>query len=96
MAKKITNSLKKLVLKNYKEELQKYNASPAMCELVLNIVEHHNNLVSNYNAGETHQEYLTYQLKQQLYKILTDLKKDFQKYNAGGEEASTFDKHFQD
>jgi len=95
MAVKNTNSLKKLVLKNYKEELKKYNASPAMQELVLNLVEHHNNLISNYNAGEIHQEYLTYQLKQQLYKILTDLKKDFQKNNVVIEE-SLFDKNFND
>ncbi len=67
--------MKKLSQKKIKDQLQELQADPATQELILSTLQHHNDLVDDYNADDKHQQYLCYQLKQQLFKMLMDLKK---------------------
>ena len=86
--------MKKLTLAKYKKELEELNASEAVKELIYSTIQHHNDLVNDYNKNEKHQQYLCYQLKQQIFKMLNDLKK------ASGKEPeqkkSFFEENFSD
>lgn len=67
--------MKKLSAKKIKEQLEELQADPATTELVLSTVEQYNDLVADYNNGEKHQQYLCYQVRQQIFKMQMDLKK---------------------
>lgn len=67
--------MKKLSLSKIKKQLVELDADDASRDLIISTVEHHNNLVDDYNNDDKHQQYLCYQLKQQLFKMIQDLKR---------------------
>lgn len=78
--------MKKLSLSKIKKQLIELGADDASYDLIISTVEHHNDLVADYNNGEKVQQYLCYQLKQQLFKMIQDLKKQNKKNDALTEE----------
>ena len=67
--------MKKINLKNTKEELQKYSPDNSMLELILNNIELYNDLIRKYKAGEKVNVYTIYQLNVQLTKQLELIRK---------------------
>ena len=82
--------MKKISMVKIKKELIAINADAASTEIVVSTVEHHNDLVNDYNNDEKCQQYLCYQLKQQIFKMLQDLKKVNKKLNDGDVDDEDF------
>jgi DNA repair ATPase RecN len=82
--------MKKISMAKIKKELIAINADAASTEIVISTVEHHNDLVDDYNNDEKRQQYLCYQLKQQTFKMLQDLKKLNQKLQGDGVDDDDF------
>ena len=82
--------MKKLSLSKIKKQLIELDADEASRDLIISTVEHHNDLVADYNNGEKVQQYLCYQLKQQLFKMIQDLKKQNKKNGTDEPDEDTF------
>jgi hypothetical protein len=83
--------MKKLTIKKIKAELAELQADPFTEEVILSVVQQHNDLVQDYNNDDRHQQYLLYQLKQQLHKMMMDLKKANSKQKATTKESTVND-----
>jgi hypothetical protein len=82
--------MKKLSVIKIKKQLKELDADDASRDLIISTVEHHNDLVDDYNNDDKHQQYLCYQLKQQLFKMIQDLKKQNKKNGNDEPEEDTF------
>jgi len=82
--------MKKLSVIKIKKQLKELDADDASYDLIVSTVEHHNDLVDDYNNDDKHQQYLCYQLKQQLFKMIQDLKKQNKKNGNDEPDDDTF------
>lgn len=73
--------MKKLVIKNIKEELQELGASKSVTEILMNNVQLYNDLIDDYHTDNKskHSAYLMYQLNGMIMKQLQELRKLNQK-----------------
>lgn len=67
--------MKKMIIKNIKEELISLNASKSMIDLVLNNVSQYNGLIEKYKSGGNDKlDYLIYILNNQIVKQLQGIR----------------------
>lgn len=67
--------MKKITIKKVKEVLAQLYADPSTTELIMNNVILYNDLVDTYNSGKKTNQYLMYQLNNQIIKQIENVKK---------------------
>jgi hypothetical protein len=82
--------MKRITITKVKKLLQDINADDSTAELILNNVVLYNGLVEEYNSGEKVNQYLLYQLNNQIIKQIEGVKKLNQKLNEVDEDDDAF------
>jgi hypothetical protein len=86
--------MKKMVVIKHKKELQELNASESTIQLILNNILLYNDLVDKYNAGNSTNDYLLYQLNNQILKQTDNVRRVYLKMQEKEDEVKPVEDAF--